>query len=296
MTPPDERSPHKAGSGSRLGGETSENDSAADAKRRSAPYRFSGKLLFLRSACCDKRLLQSDLAVLSVLVDHANKFTGIADYQSISRIVGESGIPKSTALRAVRRLEETNWIVPAKRRGASSSYALTGATLGTSPSDTTGLTYGTGQGIGTGAIRNLRQGKTGATLGTKPVPSMGHIQGLQEKQKLQEERTRTRKRAVVVLPNWLPPGAWQAWKDHRGKKFSEKAQKLAISKLEKLRSEGHDPARLIDLAIESSWVSFYPRDTTKADQRAANGAVTRDTRSEAELVAANQAALARLGG
>ncbi|MCA0393966.1 MAG: helix-turn-helix domain-containing protein [Proteobacteria bacterium] len=297
MTPPDERSPHKAGSGNSFGGDVPGDDSAGNVAQRSAPFRFSGKLLFLRRACCDNRLLQSDIAVLSVLVDHANKATGIADYQSITRIVDESSVPRSTAVRAISRLEQTGWIVPAKRFGATSSYSLTSSTPGTGSDATTGVMRGTGHAIKTGAIRNLKRGQTGATLGTEPVPCSGHIQGLQEKQKLQEERTRTRKKATVNLPNWLPADAWKAWTEHRGKKFSGKAQKLGIAKLETLRADGHDPARLIDLAIESGWSSFYPRDSTRTDQRTrTTGAVMRDPRGEDEILAANQAALARVEG
>lgn len=82
--------------------------------------------------------------------------------------------------------------------------------------------------------------------------------------------------------------------DHRGKKFSTKAQSLALRKLETLRAEGHDPAKLIDLAIESDWVSFYPRDSTKAAGKVI-GAVERDPRTDAEIEAANEAELARFG-
>lgn len=231
-------------------------DDGVDDARAAAPFSYSGKLAFLRSACCDTRLVQSDLAVLSVLVDHANKVTGIADYQSVTRIVAESGVPKTTAIRAIRRLEGAGWIVPAKRFGVTSSYVLTGADIGT------------GSTAGTGAISNLLRGKTGATTGTGPVPHPEHIQGLQEKQKLQGKSTRMKTTVNVDLPTWLPADAWQGWIDHRkqvGRKFTEAGQQLAISRLESLKAEGHDPRKLINLAIECGWSSFNPRPSTKAD-------------------------------
>lgn len=285
MKPPDERSPHEAGSGNVLGGDVPDDDSAVEA-RANAPFSYSGKLAFLRRACCDTRLVQSDLAVLSVLIDHANKITGIADYQSVTRIVTESGVPKTTAIRAIRRLEGAGWIVPNKRFGATSSYALTGATTGTSST------------AGTGAISNLLRGKTGATTGTGPVPRPEHIQGLQEKQKLQGKRARTRNMDPVDLPSWLPADAWQAWIDHRkqvGRKFTEEAQRLAIKRLDALRAEGHDPRKLIDLAIESGWSSFNPRDRTLANPRGRGtaGVIQRDARTDAEIERENEEQLAK---
>ncbi|WP_111266316.1 helix-turn-helix domain-containing protein [Marilutibacter maris] len=113
--------------------------------------------------------------------------------------------------------------------------------------------------------------------------------------KSNKERARARKTESVRLPTWLAPDAWQAWKQHRGSKFSAQAQKLAITKLETLRSEGHDPVKLINRAIESCWSSFYPHESTKANNGAA-GHIDRDARSEDELAAANEAELARFWG
>jgi hypothetical protein len=76
---------------------------------------------------------------------------------------------------------------------------------------------------------------------------------------------RKRKPIDLAVPDWLPADAWRTWCDHRkaiGRKFTEHAQDLAIQKLDSLRAEGHDPRKLIDLAIESGWSSFNPRNGT----------------------------------
>ena len=110
-----------------------------------------------------------------------------------------------------------------------------------------------------------------------------------------EQSTRAKRQPEVDVPAWLPADAWQAWKDHRkqvGRKFTEQAQKLAIRKLDNLKAEGHDPRKLIELAIESGWSSFNPRSNTKAMQA---GRIERDDRDEAEIDAENRRQLARFG-
>lgn len=65
-------------------------------------------------------------------------------------------------------------------------------------------------------------------------------------------------RAAAPLPDWLPPESWAKWRRHRGKAVSDEAAKLQIGKLEALRTQGHEPAAMIDLAIECNWATFWP--------------------------------------
>jgi len=75
------------------------------------------------------------------------------------------------------------------------------------------------------------------------------------------------------LPEWLPTAAWQEWRAHRGRKLSAPAIRLQLAKLDQLRAEGHDPAHVIGLAIESGWATFYPPKrnpvSRKSDERTA---------------------------
>lgn len=64
--------------------------------------------------------------------------------------------------------------------------------------------------------------------------------------------------AATPLPDWLPPEAWREWLQHRGAKATTPARKRQLEKLASLRAEGHDPAKLIALAIESGWATFWP--------------------------------------
>ena len=117
---------------------------------------------------------------------------------------------------------------------------------------------------------------------------------------LQESGKSARAKSIpepVDVPSWLPADAWRSWLDHRkavGRKFTPHAQDLAIGRLDKLRREGHDPRKLIDLAIVSGWSSFNPRTETLADHNYV-GHIERDARCEAEIDAENWRQLERHG-
>lgn len=300
-----------AGPGNWLGGEVPRDHSATGSARKKKLMAAVDEIHLFRAAACDWRLSRGDVGVYASILDHADdtwlSFPGTRTMSEQARLA------PSNVVTSVEKLERLGYIRVTRRgQRKRQDYQIL-----QSPDVYESAPARKSSGFGKSApIHKSSESSASATDGRSseenpsapvdmklsapmdrnhlllPIGTEGTLEGTIEGTK----RARAKKTAEIVLPEWLPADAWKSWKDHRGKKFSEKAQKLAISKLEKLRSEGHDPARLIDLAIESSWVSFYPRDTTKADQRAANGAVTRDTRSEAELVAANEAALARLGG
>lgn len=66
-----------------------------------------------------------------------------------------------------------------------------------------------------------------------------------------------------VIPDWMPADAWANFVAHRArlrKPMTDRARELLIGKLEDLRHRGHDPATLIDTAIERGWQTvFEPR-------------------------------------
>jgi hypothetical protein len=69
------------------------------------------------------------------------------------------------------------------------------------------------------------------------------------------------KEEVAVLPPWLPLEAWKAWLEVRRKNKAPntpRALKLALGELELLRSQGYDPATVLDQSTLKGWKSLYP--------------------------------------
>ena len=62
---------------------------------------------------------------------------------------------------------------------------------------------------------------------------------------------------AVALPDWIPYEAWGEWAKHRGGKLTPQAVTRQVKTLAALMALGHDPAAMIDLAIERGWATFY---------------------------------------
>jgi hypothetical protein len=78
--------------------------------------------------------------------------------------------------------------------------------------------------------------------------------------------TETEKRQIgvrnsFVLPDWVPREQWDGYTEARKqmrKPLTDRAKKLLLAELTKLRDEGHDPATLLDTATAKNWLSVYP--------------------------------------
>lgn len=220
------------------------------------PFNYSGKLAFLRGVCVDSRLQRTAVAVAAVLIDYANTATGIA-YPSVRRIVDESGVPKTTALRALRRLEEYGWITSEKRFGAQSRYTLAGPDSVTGSGSVTGAIWNK-----TGAIQNLQQGKTGPDSVTEPVPMVAPEQNKAESNR-KEQTVASAANALAaptpVLPNWIDRAAWDGFVEARKKNpMTSRAANLVIRELEKLRADGHKPTDVLDQSTRNGWRDVFP--------------------------------------
>lgn len=78
-----------------------------------------------------------------------------------------------------------------------------------------------------------------------------------EVKRREEKQGTTARAASPALPGWLPAVEWEEWRKHRGSKLTTVAIAKQVAKLARLRSDGHDPATCISLAIESGWSTFY---------------------------------------
>lgn len=63
-----------------------------------------------------------------------------------------------------------------------------------------------------------------------------------------------------TLPDWVPAEPWQQFEEMRRKKkkpMTDAARKLAVTKLDTLRSAGHDAGAVIGQSVLHAWDSFY---------------------------------------
>jgi uncharacterized protein YdaU (DUF1376 family) len=78
-----------------------------------------------------------------------------------------------------------------------------------------------------------------------------------------EDQKQGGKPPALTLPDWLPADVWADWHAYRNtrKGWTAHARKLSLNSLCELHAAGHDPRRVIELAIERGWTGlFAPRD------------------------------------
>ncbi|MBN8428300.1 MAG: hypothetical protein J0L65_12620, partial [Xanthomonadales bacterium] len=113
--------------------------------------------------------------------------------------------------------------------------------------------------------------------------------------------TRVQKNRVEI-PHWMPTELWEDWRKHRGSKLTPVAENNAFRKLDALRTEGHDPTKIVRRSLEHGWAGLYADERgteTRADgTRPAFkpvGLIQRDTRTEEEIDADLREQMARFG-
>ena len=72
----------------------------------------------------------------------------------------------------------------------------------------------------------------------------------------------------VELPPGLLPETWKAFRDHRQRlraPLTPRAEKLLLTKIASLCSDGSDPNALVDRSIEHGWRGLFPLNGSRAD-------------------------------
>jgi len=249
-------------------------------------FTYSGKLAVMLAASRDCSLMRTDLAVLGVVLEHADTTTGEA-WPSVARIVDRSGVPRSTALRAIARLERAGHLRVERRTGSSSVYWLT------SPTGGTGVTGGTGSISGTGT------GATGETGVVSPV-------GPKESSKKQEVKKKAHSPALDFSSWPQEPSAevlqdWLRLRKSKRAPTTPTAMKGIGRELHKLAQAGIGVDAALGECVmrgwqglKADWLLDSGRRSSAVTQLRA-GTVQRDTRSEDEINAENEAELRRFG-
>lgn len=76
-----------------------------------------------------------------------------------------------------------------------------------------------------------------------------------------QEKNQKQARASLALPEWLPIEQWAAFVEMRKRmkaSLTDRAVMLAIGELEKLRAQGHDPAKVLDQSVANGWKGLFP--------------------------------------
>ena len=97
----------------------------------------------------------------------------------------------------------------------------------------------------------------------KPEISQGKPQSAQTETERERETEKSKASTgrATALPSWLPEEPWEAWLEVRKKMRApntDRALKLAIGSLEKLRAEGQDPGGVLDQSTQRGWRGLFP--------------------------------------
>lgn len=217
----------------------------------------------------DDRLNKRHLKVIIALLSFRSRDTGLF-WATRDQIAERCGLRATRISEVTAELEQFGWLRKEGKGGSAVRYSFTvPADLlenhpqngdGTQIRDRTQNGDGPRNGDGNGPRNG--DGSVPKT-GTVPSPKRGHSDTHTETQKETQLKPKPA-REKRALPDWLPEELWRDWVEYRkgGKsRFTEKAEALSLRTLTKLRDAGHEPRRVIELAIERGWTGlFAPRD------------------------------------
>jgi hypothetical protein len=95
-----------------------------------------------------------------------------------------------------------------------------------------------------------------------------------------------RKRAALLLPDWLPEEEWGHYALMRKKirkPLTDYAIELAIRKLDELRHQGHDPAAVLNQSVLNNWTGLFPLRSENQRRPAPQEFVATDYKTSAGL-------------
>lgn len=113
------------------------------------------------------------------------------------------------------------------------------------------------------------KGGEGATA-PAPLPNPSNDEApppAKEKKERKKVNLTIEEHCALDLPDFIPADTWREFVTYRHTEkgpFSERAAKGIITEITNLRSEGHDPQLLLELAMRRGWLSvFADKDRTK---------------------------------
>lgn len=292
MTIPDERSPHVAGSGSQLGGGTSDENS------------LLARWNLLGAATRDSRLSRGDLAVLHSIAGRIGD-DGTA-WPGFGRLATDTGLHRSTVERSIDRLEASGYLMRESGGiGRSNRYRLTSSAdatgtsridaTTTSSADATGCRDATSRTDATGVVASTRLGVV--------APTRPELDPLNSSKELIQVELSTDPTPKAPEDRFLD--FWKIYPRKDAKQAAEKSWKR--QKLDRQADKIMEDV-LARTADAGQWTEpkFIPYATTYLNQQRwkdewtptksqAVGTIERDARSDEEIERANAEQLAKFG-
>jgi hypothetical protein len=113
-------------------------------------------------------------------------------------------------------------------------------------------------------LRNIRA--LGGKLGGNPALKVKNKVNLKVEKEVKQKPTPSSSSSSsssiinIELPSWLPETHWKDFVEFRSfikKPMTEKAKQLMLSKLQKIKDNGHDPILAMNTSIANNWVDIY---------------------------------------
>ena len=85
------------------------------------------------------------------------------------------------------------------------------------------------------------------------------MRALRNKRRGEERRKEEIRREDI--PGWIDPELWKAFQEVRRNakaKMTERAERLIITELDKLKGQGHNPSKVLEQSIRNGWKDVYP--------------------------------------
>jgi phage replication O-like protein O len=204
----------------------------------------------LLEALCLIRIPGESMQIFLVILRKTYGYGKKSDRIALSQFVEATGIRKTHVLRAIQKLELLNIIVTQKGNVNNTTYEIN-------------KHYATWQALPK-KVTLPKKGMNVPFIGNE-VTQKGNNRNpkrdIQKKERNLTKETITKEKGVVVLiPEWLPLDAWEAYLDKRKqiKKLLEpKNFHLAFNKLEKLMEAGFSPRDVLEQSTFNSWQGLF---------------------------------------
>jgi predicted transcriptional regulator len=212
-----------------------------------------------------------DFLVLLALANHASDF-GDECWPSVKTIAAEMRIGESTVSRSLKTLAADGWISVMRKSKdhKGNAYRIALQKLMSVPQKTPESALQQRAEIPESALQQTPESSMSALQQHEVSSTAAQCQLYSEPPYLMINSSESSKKrplktttppAAFVLPDWVPVEPWDHFIEMRTsmrKKPTTHAAELLVAKLDRLRSDGHDPGDVLDQSTASGWLGIFP--------------------------------------